>query len=83
MDPSSKGLGRSILVGLEILKHTETIKNLVTKDEFNEKMDRVLDGQDKTMAILTRLDQERVFTVERIKRIEDEVDKIKVHLALS
>lgn len=83
LDPSFKGLGRSILVGLEVLKHTEAINNLVTNDEFTEKMNKVLDGQDKIMVILTRLDQERVFTIERIRRVEEELNKIKVHLALS
>lgn len=34
-------------------------------------------------AILRRLDQERLFTMEHIKRIEAEVDRIKAHLHLA
>lgn len=69
-------------IALEVVKHTEAIKNLVTRDEFDKKMDRVLDGQDKMTVILQRLDQERIFTIERIRHLEEEVDKIKAHLAL-
>lgn len=43
-------------IALEVVKHTEAIKNLVTRDEFDKKIDRVLDGQDKMMVILQRLD---------------------------
>ncbi len=70
-------------IALEVVKHTEAIKNLVTRDEFDKKMDRVLDGQDKMTVILQRLDQERVFTIERIRHLEEEVNKIKSHLALT
>lgn len=69
-------------IALEVVKHTEAIKNLVIRDEFDKKMDRVLDGQDKMMVILQRLDQERLFTFERVRRIEEEVAKIKAHLSI-
>lgn len=69
-------------IALEVVKHTEAIKNLVTLDEFDKKMDLVLDGQDKMMVILQRLDQERLFTFERVRRIEEEVAKIKAHLSI-
>ncbi len=70
-------------IALEVVKHTEAIKNLVTRDEFNEKMDQVLESQDKVMVILQRLDQERVFTIERIRHLEEDVNKIKARLALA
>jgi hypothetical protein len=70
-------------ISLEVLKHSEVINNLVTRHEFNEKMDKVIEGQDKMMVILARLDQERIFTIERIRHVEEELNKIKVHLALS
>lgn len=52
-------------IALEVAEHSEAIKNLVTKNEFDKKMDRVLHGQDEMMVILQRLDQERIFTIER------------------
>ena len=81
-------------ITVEVVKHTEVIKNLVTRDEFNEKMGKVLESQDKMMVILQRLDQERIFTIERIRHLEEDVNpvrcllsngvnKIKAHLALS
>ena len=38
---------------------------------------------DKHSVILDRLDQERVFTIDRVKRIEDDVEKIKLELKLA
>lgn len=51
-------------------------KKFVTKDEFHTRMDEVV-------IILKRLDQERVFTVEWIRRIEGDVSRIKHHLKLA
>jgi hypothetical protein len=48
-------------------------------DTIESKIDRVLtsdeyaDGQDKVIKILTRLDEERVYTNETIRRIQDEI----------
>lgn len=69
-------------IAVEVVKHTEAIKSLVTKEEFAEFKDESFTRFDKMLTILDRLDQERVFTVERIRHLEEEVDKIKVHLAL-
>lgn len=56
-------------------------------NQFEEKFDRfrddiltVLDGHTQ---ILKRLDQERLFTLERIKRIEQEIALIKKHVGLA
>lgn len=64
----------------KLIEHGERLetieKNLskgVTLDIFNDRMD-------KMMTILQRLDQERLFTVEWVKRIEKDVEKIKEHL---
>lgn len=71
-------------IALEVTKHTEVIdKILVDVTDLKEKNSRIIDGQDKMMVILQRLDQERIFTIERVRHLEDEVTKIKVHLALS
>ncbi len=52
------------------------LDSLVSRDEFNGKMDKML-------VILERLDQERVFTSEWIKRIENDVERIKQHLHIA
>jgi len=54
----------------------EKMADVVTVDAFNSRMD-------KAMVILERLDQERVFTVEWIRRTEGDVEKIKrkLHIA--
>ncbi len=54
----------------------EKMDQMVTKDEFNAKMDKVL-------TILGRLDQERIFTQEWIHRIEADVEKIKRQLHIA
>ena len=69
-------------IAVEVVKHTEAIKNLVTKEEFGDFKNENFTRLDKMITVLSRLDQERVFTVERIRHLEEEVDKIKMHLAL-
>lgn len=49
---------------------------MVTHEEFHTTMDEVL-------TIVRRLDQERIFTTEWVRRIESEVDRIKKHLHLA
>lgn len=69
-------------IALEVVKHTEVIKGLVTKEEFVEFKNENFTRLDNMMTILQRLDQERIFTIERIRHLEEEVEKIKAHLAL-
>ena len=47
---------------IQVIKNSEVINEMVTKEEFNQFRHDVLSGQDKMMTILTRLDQERIFT---------------------
>lgn len=72
------------------IENREEIKKMVTKEEFDKKFRQSLDGQDKMIDILQRLDQERIFTIEWIKRIEtdiernkEEIGKIKLHLKIA
>lgn len=51
-------------------------KQFVTKNEFHARMDEVV-------TILKRLDQERVFTMEWIRRIETDVSMVKKRLKLA
>ena len=70
-------------IALEVTKHTEAFEGLVTKEEFGEFKNENFTKLDNIMTVLQRLDQERVFTVERIRHLEEEVNKIKAHLALT
>ncbi len=52
------------------------IEKMVTKDEF-------LIAHEETVTFLKKLDQERVFTVEWIRRIETDVIRIKEVLKIA
>lgn len=59
--------------------HTRVDKiesTMLTRNEFNTTMDEVL-------TIARRLDQERVFTLEWVRRIEADVERVKKHLHLA
>lgn len=58
-------------------------KKFVTKDEFHTRMDDVMTKMGGMSVILRRLDQERIFSVEWIKRIESDVTMVKRHLKLA
>lgn len=57
----------------QAVKNTEVIKQMLTREEFHETMREVLDGQDKSMTILKRLDEERIFANIRLDRLEEKV----------
>lgn len=57
-------------------------KKFVTKEEFHGRMDDMMTKMDGMAVILQRLDQERLFTVEWIRRIESDVSMVKKHLKL-
>lgn len=42
------------------------IKQMVAREEFYEKTREILDGQDKAVTILKRLDEERIFANTRL-----------------
>jgi len=50
----------------QVVENTEVIKQMVTTEEFYEKTREILDGQDKAMTILKRLDEERIFANTRL-----------------
>ncbi|MCL5666426.1 MAG: hypothetical protein M1383_01505 [Patescibacteria group bacterium] len=67
----------------KLIEHDEQLadikERMATKDDIRE----IRQVMDKAMTILERLDQERVFTVEWIRRIEGDVDKIKRQLHIA
>jgi len=71
---TNKSLDR---VAFQVIENSEKIEKLVTKDEFNEKMGQVMNTLDKVMVIVQRIDQERMFTTEWIRRIDTDVEVLK------
>ena len=65
------------------VKHEERLDSIDEKLKKLDRFDEVLAGQDKMISILDRVDQERVFTNEAIKRLEKDVARIKLHLHLA
>lgn len=64
----------------DILKYVATkhdLENLLTKDEFEQSRSEVLSRLDKIIVMVMRLDQERLFTFEYVKRVEGEVEEIE------
>jgi len=53
----------------------EMREQFVTKEEFNEFKNEVYTRFDQVLAILTRLDQERIFTHQAIRRLEESVEE--------
>lgn len=49
-------------------------------DRLDKRIDGIIDQLDKQLVILQRLDQERVFMTEWIRRIEKEIDTLKLKL---
>lgn len=60
-----------------------TAETLVTKKQFEAAMNRIDTRFDEVVTFLKRLDQERVFTIEWIRRIESDVSLVKKHLKLA
>ncbi|MBK7142015.1 MAG: hypothetical protein IPH75_08045 [bacterium] len=52
------------------------VDSVVSRDEFLTTMDEVL-------TIVRRLDQERIFSLEWVRRIESDVQRVKQHLHLA
>lgn len=66
----------------KLLDIEEKISHLASNERIDKFEAHVLDILDKQTIILQRLDQEHLFTLERIKRIEEDVEKLKKHLQL-
>lgn len=62
------------LVIKKLLEHDERLQRIEETMATKDNIRGLLDGQDQMMVILKRLDEERVFTYEMVKRIEGRVD---------
>jgi hypothetical protein len=66
----------------KLIEHDEKLDNMVTKQEFHELREEILQGQDEIITIVKRLDQERVSTIGRIDRIEDRVEQTEKEVGI-
>lgn len=77
----------------KIMNEDKILQKLVEHDERLDRIEQSMATKadirdlhtvmDRALNILDRLDQERLFTVEWVKRIENDVEKIKKHLHLA
>lgn len=51
--------------------------------EIDSFRSEIMTRMDEQVVILQRLDQERIFTTEWVRRIETDVDRVKKHLKIS
>ena len=52
-------------------------------DSMDRRFERIEDVLEKHTTILKRLDEERIFTLNYVRRLEHEIEKIKKHLAIA
>ncbi|PIR95998.1 MAG: hypothetical protein COT92_03525 [Candidatus Doudnabacteria bacterium CG10_big_fil_rev_8_21_14_0_10_42_18] len=60
----------------------ELLEKLQGKFATKSDIDSIIEKLDDLVAMTRKLDQERLLTIEWIKRIENEVEKIKKHLQI-
>mgnify|MGYP001581038299 CR=1 FL=1 len=62
----------------KLIEHDARFDECVTKDEFHSFREELRLTNDQMMVILKRLDEERYFTAEWIRRVEDDVKILKL-----
>lgn len=67
----------------KLVEMDSKLDSMVTSRIFGEFQDEVRTNFDNQSQILRRLDQERLFTTEHIRRIEADVEMLKRHLHLA
>lgn len=60
-------------LGFQVAQNSERLDQMVTKDEFSSSQDRVFTALDRILGIVKRLDEERIFEVEWLKRHDREL----------
>ena len=71
------------LIIQKVISLEEDMKVVKEKVSKLDLIDALLQGQDKMIRILERVDQERVFTNEKIRHLEMEVKQIKEYLHIT
>ncbi len=70
------------LIIQKLIELDHKVGTLATQGSVDARFDDVMATLDSHTAMLQRLDHERVFTFERVKRIEDDVRGLKTHLGV-
>lgn len=60
---------------LKLLEHDERLERIEGKVDSMITRKEYLQGYDEMITILRRLDQERIFTIEWVRRMEKEVEE--------
>ena len=71
------------LVINKLIEIDQKLGSYATNARVDALEQRILQNQDEMLVILKRLDEERHFTVEWVRRIEADVDRIKTHLQIA
>ena len=61
----------------QVVENGARLDQMVTREEFNKRMDELVAGQDRMISIFTQLNQEPVATNARLDRVETDVEKNK------
>jgi len=67
----------------EIIELKERVGEMATNEHVDKLERKIMDQFDKQLVILQRLDQERIFTAEWIRRIEKDVETVKLRLQVA
>jgi len=67
----------------KLLEHDGRLDRIEKKMVKLDMLDDIFAGQDRMIRILERVDQERVFTNEKIKQLEADVQSIKLRLQIA
>lgn len=67
----------------KLIEIDEKLDGFAKKSDLKELEERLVTQLDQQSVILKRLDEERHFTVEWVRRIEADVEKIKTHLQIA
>lgn len=67
----------------KLITHDEFLKQVATKEDVKNSESRIINGQDQIIGMLNRIDEERTFTVERVRKTEEEIRQIKMKLQIA
>ena len=67
----------------KLIEIDEKLSAFSTNERVGQLEQKVMQSQDEMMVILKRLDEERLFTIEWVRRIETDVERIKAHLQIA
>ncbi len=67
----------------KLIEIDEKLVDMATRSDLRELKDEINTRLDEQSVILKRIDEERYFMVDWVRRIETDVQKIKTHLQIA